>query len=167
MEPSGANGYSLGGGDPRTGHLDRNSLAPAAPLSEDLGSRGGSAHPLPSMPPRSPWHPLLCLGAQGPHVEHGQAPPVGLVPHGTIPPMGARPMALWGRGSKGITLRNTAHNKTGWYHQSRRSLETQLEAATQGKNERLRILTDGGLQKMGTFFYLKHSPGIYMHHCLI
>ena len=121
VEPSGANGFSLGGWDPREGRLDQSSLAPAAPLSEDLGSHGGSAHPLPSVAPRprSPWHPLLCglcVGAQGPHVEHGQAPPVGLVPHGTIPPMGARPMALWGRGSKGITLRNTAHIETGWYH---------------------------------------------------
>ena len=96
VEPSGANGYSLGGGDPRTGRLDQSSLAPAAPLSEDLGSRGGSAHPLPSMPPRSSWHPLLCAGAQGPHVEHGHGPSKGLAPYWTRPSIDARPMTLWG-----------------------------------------------------------------------
>ena len=96
VEPSGANGFSLGGWDPREGRLDQSSLAPAAPLSEDLGSRGGSAHPLPSMPPRSPWHPLLCAGAQGPHVEHGHGPSEGLAPYWTRPSMDARPMALWG-----------------------------------------------------------------------
>ena len=100
VEPSGANGFSLGGWDPREGRLDQSSLAPAAPLSEDLGSHGGSAHPLPSVAPRprSPWHPLLCglcVGAQGPHVgARASAPcgacalwdhtPYGRTAHGTL-----------------------------------------------------------------------------------
>ena len=134
MEPSGANGFSLGGGDPRTGRLDQSSLAPAAPLSEDLGSRGGSAHPL---APRGPWHPLLCLGAQGPHVEHGQAPPVGFAPYGTIPPMGARPMALWGERVERDHLPQQSPYRNGMVSSSRRgrwklNLTQRLWAKTKG-----------------------------------
>ena len=73
-------------------------------------------------------------------------------------PCRAQARALYGRtnhgilgegGSNGIP-RETTHIWMGWKHQSKISLGTQLDAMTVGTNERLGILTDGGMQEMVT-----------------